>query len=307
MKLYLSTAPHIRCPENTTRLMGDVIIALLPATIAGVYYFGMGAAAVIAISIASAVLFEFLWQKLTKQAVRIGDLSAVVTGLILGLNLPPTSPWWMPIIGSGIAIVLVKQLFGGIGDNFLNPALAARAVLLTSWPVRMTSFVLPTKLQTVDAVASATPLAGYPATTMDLLLGNVPGSIGEVCKAAILLGFIYMLIRHVIAWRIPVIMVASYALFALIFGNDVLVGVLSGGLLFGAVFMATDYTTSPMTQRGQYIYAAGCGLLVAVIRNFGSYPEGVTYAILIMNITTPLIDKYVKPRLYGEVKADAKQ
>ncbi len=306
MKLYISTAPHIRCPENTRRLMGDVLIALAPAAIAGIYFFGAGAAITIAISVISCVLFEFLWQKIAHRPVRIGDLSAAVTGLILGLNLPATSPWWMPIIGSLIAVILVKQLFGGIGGNFLNPALAARAVLLTSWPVRMTDFVLPAGFG-ADAVSSATPLGGYPATTLDLLFGNIPGSIGETCKIAILLGFAYLLIRGVIKWRIPVIMVGSYALFAWIFGADVLAGVLSGGLLFGAVFMATDYTTSPMSARGQYIYAAGAGLLVALIRSYGAYPEGVTYAILLMNIATPLIDKYIKPKLYGEVKANGKK
>lgn len=304
MKLYISTAPHIRCPENTSRIMGDVLIALAPTALAGIYFFGFNAALVIAISIVSAVLFEYIWQRLTHQKVRINDLSAAVTGLILALNLPPTAPWWMPVVGSLLAIVLVKQLFGGIGDNFMNPALTARAILLTSWPARMTDFVTPSYLGAADAVSTATPLAGYQATTLDLLLGEIPGSIGEVCKVAIIAGFLYMLLRNVIKWRVPVVMVGTYALFALIFGNDVLAGVLSGGLLFGAVFMATNYGM-PMTAIGQYIYAFGCGLLVALIRNFGAYPEGVTYAILLMNIATPLIDKYVKPRIYGEVKADA--
>ncbi len=310
MSLRISSAPHIRSNDTTSRLMLDVIIALIPTSIAGVYYFGMKALTLLVVSMISAVLFEFLYQKLTHRPVRIGDLSALVTGLILGLNLPATASWWLAVIGAGFAIILVKCLFGGIGDNFVNPALAARAVLLASWPVRMTAFVLPG----VDAVSSATPLAGYPTTTMDLFLGNIPGSIGEVCKAAILLGLVYLLVRKVISWRIPVIMVLSAAVFALLLGQDPVTAVLSGGLLFGAVFMATDYTTSPMTAIGQMIYAAGAGLIVAIIRVYGNYPEGVTYAILLMNIVTPLIDKYVRPKVYGyvapekpkkEVKADA--
>lgn len=310
MKLYLSTAPHIRSGANTQVLMRDVLIALLPTTAAGIYYFGLSAAMVIAVSILSCVLFEYLWQRVTKQPVRIYDLSAAVTGLILGLNLPSTAPWWMPVIGALFAIVVTKQLFGGIGDNFLNPALVARAVLLASWPARMTgatAYALPTYWSGADAVTSATPLAGYEASTMDLFLGNIPGSIGEVCKAAILLGLIYLLVRRVISWRIPVTFLAVFAALSALVGQNALNELLMGGVLFGAVFMATDYTTSPMTARGQIIYAALCGVLVCVIRNFGAYPEGVTYAILIGNIATPLIDKYDKPRLYGRLKKEKKE
>ena len=280
MSLYMSTAPHVRSPQNTRSLMGDVLIALAPTTIAG------------------------LWQKLTHKTIRIGDLSAAVTGLLVGLNLPPTAPWWLPIIGSGLAIILVKQLFGGIGDNFVNPALAARGILLASWPVRMTAFVLPTCFSGADATTSATVLAGYEASYMDMFLGNIPGCIGEVCKAAILLGFLYMLIRGVITWRIPVTFLAVVFVFSAILGNDPLQAILCGGVMLGAVFMATDYTTSPMSAKGQFIYAAGCGIIVVIIRNFCNYPEGVTYAILVMNIVTPLLDKYVKPRLYGRLKEE---
>lgn len=323
MKLYLSTAPHIRSHESTNVLMRDVIIALLPTTAAGIYLFGLSAAMVIAVSILSCVLFEYLWQRITKQPVRVSDLSAAVTGLILGLNLPPTAAWWMPVVGALFAIVITKQLFGGIGDNFLNPALLARAVLLASWPARMagnSAYVLPTMWSGADAITSATPLAGmsadavtsatqvtgYHATTLELFLGNIPGSIGEVCKAAILLGLIYLLVRKVISWRIPITFLAVFAALTALLGQNVLTSLLSGGLLFGAVFMATDYTTSPMTPRGQLIYAALCGVLVCVIRNFGAYPEGVTYAILIGNIVTPLLDKYDKPRLYGRLKKEGK-
>lgn len=310
MKLYLSTAPHIRSEQNTQSLMRDVIIALLPTTAAGIFFFGLSAAMVIALSVVSCVLFEYLWQRITKQPIRISDLSAAVTGLILGLNLPSTAPWWMPVIGALFAIVVTKQLFGGIGDNFLNPALVARAVLLASWPARMTgatAYSIPTMWSGADAVTSATPLAGYEASTMDLFLGNIPGTIGEVCKAAILLGLVYMLVRKVITWRIPVVFLAVFAVLSLLVGENPVVELLSGGVLFGAVFMATDYTTSPMTPNGQYIYAALCGVLVCVIRNFGAYPEGVTYAILIGNIVTPLLDKYSRPKLYGKPKKEKKE
>lgn len=304
MSLYISTAPHVRSQQNTRSLMLDVIIALMPATIAGIYYFGVNAALLVVISTFSAVLFEYLWQKLTHKTIRVGDLSAAVTGLLVGLNLPPTAPWWLPVIGSGLAIILVKQLFGGIGDNFVNPALAARGILLASWPVRMTAFVLPTCFSGADATTSATVLAGYEASYMDMFLGNIPGCIGEVCKAAILLGFLYMLIRGVITWRIPVTFLAVVFVFSAILGNDPLQAILCGGVMLGAVFMATDYTTSPMSAKGQFIYAAGCGIIVVIIRYFCNYPEGVTYAILVMNIVTPLLDKYVKPRLYGRLKEE---
>ena len=244
-----------------------------------------------------------------------------VTGMLLGLILPVTVPWWICVIGSVCAIVLVKQLFGGIGDNFLNPALTARAVLLASWPSKLSgaAFVNPSPLflKPVDMVTTATPLAALKAggagdvSIMDMLLGNIPGSIGEVCKIAIILGFVYLLIKKVISWHIPVIVTAvtavcSFAFSWIITGNCdftvLLTSVLSGGVLFGAVFMATDYTTTPMTLKGRVIFAIGTGILIAVIRYFGSYPEGVTYAILFMNIATPLIDKYVKPRVYGSAK-----
>ncbi len=304
MSLYMSTAPHVRSPQNTRSLMGDVLIALAPTTIAGIYFFGVSAAIVVALATASAILFEYLWQRLTHKTIRIGDLSAAVTGLLVGLNLPPTAPWWLPIIGSGLAIILVKQLFGGIGDNFVNPALAARGILLASWPVRMTSFVLPTYFSGADATTSATVLSGYEASYLDMFLGKIPGCIGEVCKAAILIGFLYMLIRQVISWRIPVTFMAVVFVFSATLGNDPVQAILCGGVMLGAVFMATDYTTSPMSAKGQLIYAAGCGIIVVIIRNFCNYPEGVTYAILVMNIVTPLLDKYVKPRLYGRLKEE---
>lgn len=303
MSLRLSTAPHVHSPVNTRRLMLYVTIALLPTAAAGVYAFGIPALTVLLIAMASAVAAEFLWQKIARQPVRVGDLSALVTGLILGLNLPATAPWWMVMLGSFFAIILVKQLFGGLGDNFLNPALAARAVLLASWPVHMTHYVTPTFFQAgVDAVATATPLVLKNSSLADLFWGSVPGCIGEVSKAAILLGFLFLLVTGTISWRIPVVMTGSVFLFSWLFGADPVMAILSGGVLFGAVFMATDYVTSPMTPWGQIIYAFGIGLIIAVIRAFGSYPEGVTYGILLMNIATPLIDRFLPRKIYGYQK-----
>lgn len=314
MNLRLSTGPHILSRASTRRIMLDVIIALAPTAAAGIYLFGERAAMLLAVSTLSAVLAELLWKLLAKQPVGDNDLSAAVTGLILGLNLPSSAPWWMAAIGSAFAIIIVKQLFGGIGHNFLNPAMLARAVLLSSWPARMTTYFLPQRLLQLgqqstaaigDAVTSATPLATGNASLMDLVLGNVPGSIGEVCKLAILIGLLYMFVRGVVFPHIPVLFVGTVALVTWAFGGDPLVAVLSGGVLFGAVFMATDYVTNPMLPGGQCLFAVGCGLIVCIIREYGQYPEGVTYAILIMNCVTPLIDKLWTRRVYGEVKSNA--
>ncbi|MEG1524838.1 MAG: RnfABCDGE type electron transport complex subunit D [Clostridia bacterium] len=306
MQYSVSSAPHIHAKANTAVLMLDVVTALMPCAIAGIWLFGWAAARVLLISIISCVLFELLYQLLAKKPVRINDLSAVVTGLILGLNLPSTAPWWMIVVGSLVAIVLVKQLFGGIGDNFVNPALAARAVLLASWPALMSGAAF---VSLFDGVSGATPLVASEGTfsTLDLLVGRVPGSIGEVCKIAILLGLVYLLIRKTITWHIPVTMIVSFAVFSWIFkGNIAAVPteLFSGSILFGAVFMATDYVTSPMTLGGKFIYAAGTGLIIALIRSFGSYPEGTTYAILLMNVVTPLLDRVMKHKMYGEVKGN---
>lgn len=315
MSLRLSGAPQMVTGMDTRRIMMIVLISLLPASAAGVYLFGWYALLLLVLSMASAVATEYAWQKLAKKPVRIGDCSALVTGLILGLNLPATAPWWIPVIGSAFAILIVKCVFGGIGNNFMNPALTARAMLLASWPARMTTWMLPVRSlfgETVDAVTSATKLAGGDFSNLQLFLGNVPGTIGEVSKVAILIGFAILLFTGVIRWHIPVVFIASTALFSWAFGSgsfnfagDPLTAILSGGVMFGAVFMATDYTTCPMTAKGQIIFAVGCGLIVTVIRTFGAYPEGVTYAILLMNIATPLIDKYTHHKIYGEVKAHA--
>lgn len=311
MKLRVSHGPHLFARETTQTLMLDVIIALMPTTLAGIYIFGTRAVLVIAISVISSVLFELIWQKLMKKRVTITDLSAVVTGLLLGLNLPCNVPLWMPVIGSAVAILLVKQLFGGIGHNFMNPALFARAVLLASWPLHMTTYNLPqrlflgseTALSGVDTVASATPLLSIgKLTNTDLLIGNIPGSIGEVCKVAIIIGFIYLMLTKTITWHVPVTFIGTVIIMSYLIGVDGIRAVLTGGVLFGAVFMATDYVTNPMYRLGQCIFGVMCGIIVVVIRKYGGYPEGVTYAILFMNCVSPLIDRYSKKKIYGEVK-----
>ena len=311
-RFAVSAAPHIFAKDTTAVLMLDVIAALMPTVAAGIWLFGWSAARVILICVASCVAFEFLWEVIFKKTITINDLSAVVTGVILALNMPSTAPWWMLIVGSAVSILLVKQLFGGIGDNFVNPAIAGRAVLIASWPALMSggAYVTP-----FDAISGATPLAIFSGSaeaasaavpsTLDLFIGRIPGCIGEVSKIAILLGLAYLLIRRTISWHIPVTMIASFMAFSWLFGSDPLQGVLMGSVLFGAVFMATDYVTCPMTRKGQMIFAAGAGLLIALIRAFGGYPEGTTYGILIMNVLTPLIDRVTRGRIYGEVKARA--
>ena len=309
MALHISTGPHLRSRQDTPSLMRDVLIALCPAVAASLYFYGLKALWILLVSTACAVLSEYLWQRLMKKPIRLNDFSAAVTGLLIGLNMPATVPVWVPAIGSVFAIIIVKQLFGGIGHNFLNPALAARAVLLTSWPSYMTKALVPERTLTfglfessVDAITSATPLVAPVADIRNLLMGNIAGAIGETCKIAILLGLVYLLIRGVIRWQIPVCMLGTVALMSWILGKDPLTAILSGGVLFGAVFMATDYVTTPMLKVGQAIFGVGAGILVVLIRNYGNYPEGVTYAILIMNIVTPLLDRSLKRKVYGEVK-----
>jgi len=315
--LRVSAPPHISTKNDTNMIMLDVIIALMPAMLAGAYYFGYRAVLVVAMCVLTSVLFEYLWTRLMKKPSTIGDLSAVVSGILLGFNLPATAPFWMCAAGSFFMMIIVKAFFGGLGQNFLNPALAARAFLMASWPTNMTMFVNPfTKLSlfgNVDTITSPTVLTilknGLDApmpSCVDLFLGNLGGCIGETSAFALLIGFVYLLIRRVISWRIPVVFVAVAGLMSYIFGGTdglftgyFLHSILSGGLFLGAIFMATDYTTSPITAKGQYIYAVGCGLLVFIIRKWGGYPEGVTYAILLMNIVTPLIDKVTPPKTFG--------
>lgn len=316
-QLIVTESPHTRHKSSAAEIMLDVIIALIPALIAGVIVFGYRAALLAIVCVASAVFFEWAWCKIVKKPSAIGDFSAAVTGLLLALNLPVTIPYWMAIIGALFAIIVVKQFFGGLGHNFMNPALAARAFLLTSWAQAMTTWVEPfAKLNfwnNADAVTSATPLAaikggGEMASYLDLFLGNVGGCIGEVSALAILLGAGYLLWRRVITIKIPLTYILTVAVITFIFGGDgfftgdALYHVLSGGLLFGAFFMATDYVTTPCTPMGQTVFAIGCGVLTAVIRLWGGYPEGVSYSILLMNVAAPLIERYTQPKRFGLVK-----
>lgn len=287
--------------------MLDVIIALLPAAAASVVFFGWRALMLIGVCVLSCVLTEYLCRIIMKRNQTIGDLSAVVTGLLLALNLPANLNPLMAVFGSVAAIAVVKQMFGGIGMNFVNPALAARIILMVSFPTAMTSW-MPTRFSGVDAVSSATPLAAESGTYsyVDLLIGNHGGSMGETCAVALVLGGIYLMLRRVIVPTIPVVYVGTVALFSLLLGQDPLKQILSGGLLIAAIFMATDYTTSPVTKWGKVIYAAGCGILTALIRTYSEIPEGVSFSILIMNILTPLIENLTAPRAFGAVKEGKK-
>lgn len=308
--LIVSYAPHIRTERTTQALMADVVVAMLPALIAGICFFGLPALIHVLVCVLSCVLFEASWNKLFKKENTVNNFSAVVTGVLIAFNMPAAAPYWMGIAGSAFAIIIVKMFFGGLGHNFVNPALAARAFMLACWPVHMTTFTPPDFAPglTIDAVSGATPLGAlkesgeYIASYSDLFLGNIGGCIGEVSTLAILIGFVYLLARRVITWRIPVIYVGVVFILTNLMGGDGVYAILSGGLMLGAVFMATDYVTSPMSAAGHIVYATGLGILTVVIRSFGALPEGVSYSILLMNIATPLIDTYTKNRIYGKRK-----
>ena len=303
----VSGTPHVRSKESIQSIMRDVIIALVPATAAGIYYFGLRALILIVAAIISAVFFEWLYEKITKKPVTINDLSAVVTGLLLAMNLPASAPVWVAIVGSAFAIIFAKQLFGGLGQNFINPALAGRAFLLASYPTEMTTWVVPNGLA-ADAATYATPLAQLKNGTLDaslgqLVMGQVAGTIGETCAIALIIGGIYLLYKHVISWKIPVIYIATvFILFAVIGRHGMrmpLQEIFAGGVMLGGIFMATDYASSPVTPKGQVIFAVGAGLLTYLIRTFGGYPEGVSYSILIMNCCVPLIERFTEPTIFG--------
>lgn len=306
--LAVSSSPHLRDNVTTRRIMQEVCLALAPAGIAAIVLFGASAATLIAVSVITAVLAEFCWDKLNKQKTTVGDWSAVVTGLLLAYNLPANAPVWIAVVGAIIAIILVKQMFGGIGSNFMNPALAARAILFVSWSSLMTSY--PATQFMTDVTSSATPLNLLGKGTvegvnlMDLFLGNVPGVLGETCKLALLLGGVYLILRGIVDWKIPVTFIATvFVCYLVKDGAEMaLYQILSGGLFLGAFFMATDYATSPVTNVGRVIMGVGCGLFLFVIRAYASYPEGCSFAILLMNVATPLIDKYTMPKAFGEVK-----
>lgn len=301
----VSVSPHIRDKSNTTKIMLDVCIALLPTLAFGVWHFGLNALVVIISSVASCVISETVFNLIAKKPITVFDLSAVVTGLILALNMPPNIAWWVPAIGGVFAIVVVKMLFGGIGQNIMNPALGARCFLLISFTSRMTDF-------SVDAVSSATPLAqvkaGEEVNLLDVFLGLHNGCIGEVCSLAILVGGLYLIVKKVISIRIPLVYIGSAMLFIFalnlfskgeVSANYMLAHLLTGGLLSGAFFMATDYTTSPITKSGQILFAVLIGFLTAVFRVLGSSAEGVSYAIIIGNLLVPLIEKVTVPKPFG--------
>lgn len=304
--LTVSSSPHIKRPDTTRGIMSDVVIALAPAATYGCILFGLRALAVLITSVGVAVLSEFLWNKALKKPNTIKDMSAVVTGLLLGMNLPPTLPLWQAAIGSVAAIIVVKQMFGGLGHNFANPAIAARIMLLVSFPASMTRFTEPVS----DAVTSATPLAGTAGALSfkTLFFGMHAGSIGETSAFLLLVGGMYLVIRRVITPVIPVCFIGTVALLSLITGENVMLSVFGGGLILGAVFMATDYTTSPTTPLGKAVFAVGCGIITFVIRKFGALPEGVSYSILLMNILVPHINRFTlsKPFGFEKVKEAAK-
>ena len=295
MGLALSTGPHLRDKENVPRIMLDVVIALLPAIVAAVIFFGMRSLLLVLVSVLAAVCTEAVCKLMRRQKSTIFDGSAVVTGILLVLCVPPNLPLWMAALGSMLAIAVAKETFGGLGFNIFNPALVGRAFLLASYPVAMTTWSRPFEPL---ANTTATPLGllheginqGLPRL-IDLFLGNRAGSLGEISVLALLLGAGYLFIRKVIDWRIPCAYIGTVALMSWLFGQDPLFQIMAGGLILGAFFMATDYTTSPMTPKGKWIFGLGAGILTVVIRLWGGYPEGVCYAILIMNSVTPLLDK----------------
>ncbi|MCX7785905.1 MAG: RnfABCDGE type electron transport complex subunit D [candidate division WOR-3 bacterium] len=317
-ELYVSVSPHIRSKITISAIMWSVVIALIPVLLGAIYFFGLRALGIVVISIFSAVLFEALSQKFFGRKITIFDGSAVITGLLLAFNLPPGVPLWLPFIGSAFAIVVAKQLFGGLGYNFINPALAARAFLTVSWPQLMTTTWMAPKsgfLAGYDAITQATPLSlaklnkspeiiqqlNSLPVIKNLIIGNCGGCLGETSAILLLIGAIYLLIRGFISYRIPLAYLSTVLVLSLILPTPLspLFHIFSGGLMLGAFFMATDYVTSPITPKGQWIFGVGCGIITMLIRIWGGYPEGVSFSILLMNVATPLIDRYTKPKAFG--------
>ncbi|MGI6130109.1 MAG: RnfABCDGE type electron transport complex subunit D [bacterium] len=314
-ELLVSSSPHIRAPETADWLMWQVVIALLPAALTSIYFFGFRSLFIMVLGVASAVLTEAAVQKALGKEITVNDGSAVVTGLLIAFNLPANVPWWLVVLGSVFAISVVKQTFGGLGYNFVNPALTARAFLLAAWPTYLAgNFPLP-----LDAATGATPLAileGSAAGTLpsylDLFLGNVGGVLGETSALALLLGGLYLIWQKVIDWRTPTAFIGTVAVLTWIFGGrsgmftgDPLYHILAGGLMLGAFFMATDYVTSPVTAKGRLVFGIGCGFVTVLIRLWGGYPEGVSYSILLMNLLVPFIERWTAPRVYGVKTARA--
>jgi len=300
--LVVSSSPHIRSEETVQRIMLDVIIALLPATAASVYFFGMRALAITLVSVAAAVAAEAAIQKIRNKPVTVNDGSAVITGLLLALTLSPAMPLWMVAVGAVAAIGIGKQVYGGLGSNPFNPALVGRAFLVVTFPVHMTTWINP-----IDGVTSATPLGllkmeGTATGYTELFIGNVGGSLGETSALLLILGGLYLLYRGIIDWRIPVFYIGTVGVMTAVLGQDPVFHLLAGGLMLGAFFMATDMVTTPVTRTGKIVFGIGAGILVVLIRLYGGYPEGVLFSILLMNTFTPIIDKYTRPKIYGEVK-----
>lgn len=314
MKLFVGSSPHIRSEATVSTVMRDVVIALIPTLLAGIYFFGLRALLVTLVSVAFAVGSEYVYEKLTHRPITINDFSAVITGMLLAFNVPATIPYWMIALGSMFAIIIVKQLYGGLGMNFMNPALAARAALLASFPTAMSNYAPPNSgisnlinsstYSSLDAATFATPLSkGTQVNFLEAFIGVRGGCIGEVSTICLLIGAAYLLYRGVIQLRIPLVFISTTAVVLALTGTaiaDLPVQVLMGGLILGAFFMATDYVSAPVNRKAQIFFAMGCGIITALIRNFGNLPEGVSYSILFMNIFTPLLEKYCVPKVFGE-------
>lgn len=314
MKLFVGSSPHLRSEATVSTVMRDVVIALIPTLLAGIYFFGIRALLVTLVSIAFAVGSEYIYEKLTHKPITIKDFSAVITGMLIAFNVPVTIPYWMVALGSMFAIIIVKQLYGGLGMNFMNPALAARAALMASFPTAMSNYVSPNSgisnlinsstYSSLDAATYATPLSkGTQVNFLEAFIGVRGGCIGEVSTICLLIGVGYLLYRGVIQLRIPLVFISTTAVVLALTGTPVAnlpVQLLMGGLILGAFFMATDYVSAPVNRKAQIFFAMGCGIITALIRNFGSLPEGVSYSILFMNIFTPLLEKYCVPKVFGE-------
>ncbi len=307
-KLIVSPSPHDENYTKTTNIMLNVIIALLPAWGAAVYFFGLRVIPLTAVCIGSCIFFEYVCRAMMKRSNTIGDLSAVVTGLILAMNLPSTLPYWIAVIGSFVAIVIVKQLFGGLGQNFANPAITARIVLMISFPAAMTKWVEPFTHTDLDAISSATPLplAGTDnaVSYLDLFLGKTGGCLGETCALALLIGGLYLAARKIISLAAPLSFIGSLFILSWISGSDPVYQILAGGVFLGAFFMATDYATTPITTKGKIVFGLGCGIITFIIRRFGSYPEGVSFSILLMNVLTPYIEQLTRTKVLGAKEAE---
>lgn len=301
--LKVSASPHITSSMTTQKVMLYVIIALLPSLVTGIVMFGIKALILALVCIAGSVAMEGLCRIIMKREQTITDLSAAVTGMLLAMNLPPELPLWQALIGCFVAVVIAKQLFGGLGQNFANPTILGRIVLMLSFTSNMTSWTA-TKFMEGDAVTGATPLVSENASYTDLLIGNTKGCIGEVCAIGLIIGGLFLIFTKIISPAAPIAFIGSVAVLELIVGNDPLYHILSGGLLLGAFFMATDYVTTPITAKGKFIFGLGCGIITFIIREYGGYPEGVSFSILLMNILTPYIDVFTAPKIIGAVKPE---